>query len=74
MCTSNQERIYILIEGRASPSQARKRRRGARTFLLSCQLFFAENVGGLKNGTSERQHLCGSEIPRVYYDNFTESQ
>ena len=68
MCTSNQERICLLIKGRtaslviwrADDGEAR------RTFLSVCQLLFAKKWGK-KNGISRSQDLQGSEIPRVYF-------
>jgi len=48
MCTSNQERICFLIEGRASLPLRGIISEARRTFLPSCQLFFQKNVGEFK--------------------------
>lgn len=41
--------------------------RRAAHFCSHVNCFLQKMWGNLKNGTSEGQHLCGSEIPRVYY-------
>lgn len=40
--------------------------RRAAHFCSHVNCFLQKMWGNLKNGTSEGQHLCGSEIPRVY--------
>lgn len=58
MCTSNQERIYFLIEGRASPPLVRWSRQGAPHILALMSTVFCRKMWGkIKNGTSESQCL-----------------
>jgi hypothetical protein len=45
MCTSNQERICFLIEGRASLPLRGIISEARHTFLPSCQLFFKKSAG-----------------------------
>ena len=72
MCTSNQERICILIEGRASLPLRGYNQRGAPHIWLCLSSDFLKKScffrwGKIKNGVSKTQYLCGIEIPRGYY-------